>query len=524
MNEQLKHLPLLLLVACGSSLLDEPPADPIDEGDTRISARAEGDVTTLSVDATDTSEWVFLGLGAMAEVMPADPMTDLGWDLGFRRSNIRLSGGMSGPGQAAIVPIPEANFDDITAAPADGWITDERLPDEIGDDGSPVQNDGIAFAFTRETSVSRSGWFLYDGRTHVLSPAPIVFAVRGAEGGFFALEVLDWYDAAGTSGVWTLRVKRIAAPEGEARPGFAVDASARGAWVYLRLADREVVTPASPETSLDWDLALSRTQIRTNSGASGSGLGGARLAPGPWGSFARSPTSGFVTDELLALPGPPGSGSAPGNRALAGWFDYDPMTRSVSPKPSESYLVRAADGTVVRLRVLEWEDGIFRLETARIDVAPDRFELEVDAASGPALVSLRLGAVVETATAGTGWDLAFSRTRIRTNSGVSGPGEGGAREVEAASLDEVQSLPEDGFDVDSLLESGRPGVEPAPGNPALARWFDYDPSTHSVSPKAQVFAVRTADGHLAAVQVLEYQDGRYRIAGIFAGPGRSAIR
>jgi hypothetical protein len=54
----------------------------------------------------------------------------------------------------------------------------------------------------------------------------------------------------------------------------------------------------------------------------------------------------------------------------------------------------------------------------------------------------------------------------------------------------------------------------------LASWYDYDPTTHSVSPRPVVFAVRTADGHTAALRVLTYSSGALRVELAFAGPGR----
>tara|TARA_B100001989_G_C24532213_1_gene462274 strand:+ start:226 stop:1011 length:786 start_codon:yes stop_codon:yes gene_type:complete len=46
-------------------------------------------------------------------------------------------------------------------------------------------------------------------------------------------------------------------------------------WVYYSLETHSIVQIDYPETSLDWDLAFSRKHIKTNSGLSGPGNGGA---------------------------------------------------------------------------------------------------------------------------------------------------------------------------------------------------------------------------------------------------------
>lgn len=522
----------LLLLGCGDSLLDESAGPAAGPGAT---TNGDGEVRTSVVDATDREAWIYLSLaGGGVAVEVADPRAETTWDLGFRRSNIRLNGGASGPGEGALAPVVGVGFDDLTQAPESGWITDEPLNPGDMTDGGPVRNDGVDFAFTRANPASDNGWFLYDGATHVLSPAPVVFAIRGALGGYFAFEVIDWYDVdAGTSAVWTFRWKTIAAPQDPApvvplEPGFLVNASMSGSFTYLRMADREVVSPEDPASSPDWDLGFSRTVIRTNSGISGPGLAGAREAPAgtEYSSLSESPTSGFFVDLELPIPGPPGSGTAPANPGIRSWFDYDPSTHAVSPKAT-FFLIRDASGDYHKLRILDWSEGVFRLETSPLEVAPDVFEIEVDATSreAPTWVSLRLGAVIATSTGAPSseseWDLAFTRVLIQTNSGVSGPGSGGAMAVDGVTaLDEVAEAPETGYQVDTMVTPGRPGEPAAPANPALEDWFDYDSATMTASPKPRVYAVRTADGGYAAFQILSYDRGMYQLQGIYAGAGR----
>ena len=54
-----------------------------------------------------------------------------------------------------------------------------------------------------------------------------------------------------------------------------VSATSYSDWVYYSFENHNIVFVDNPESSLDWDLAFQRKHIRTNSGLSGPGYGGA---------------------------------------------------------------------------------------------------------------------------------------------------------------------------------------------------------------------------------------------------------
>ena len=84
-------------------------------------------------------------------------------------------------------------LEDVTTAPTDGFATD--LADDDDENSEPE------YAF--------DVWFDYDSQTHVLTPADKVFVVRTTEDWLFAMEVVSYYDDAGSSGVLELRWKRM---------------------------------------------------------------------------------------------------------------------------------------------------------------------------------------------------------------------------------------------------------------------------------------------------------------------------
>ena len=95
-----------------------------------------------------------------------------------------------------------------------------------------------------------------------------------------------------------------------------------------------------------------------------------------------------------------------------------------------------------------------------------------------------------------GWDLAFQRFTILANGGPNFAGQGGILDLGITSLDSVTTVPTNGYEVNS---SGRDV-----SNAATARWYENSWTSHVLSPKLNVFAVRTADSRYAVFQILSY--------------------
>ncbi len=113
----------------------------------------------------------------------------------------------------------------------------------------------------------------------------------------------------------------------------------------------------------------------------------------------------------------------------------------------------------------------------------------------PALFDFSTGSVVESP-APLGWDLAFRRFTILANGGPDFAGQGGILDLGIISLDSLTSVPTNGYTVNT------PGHEVS--NAATAQWYDYSWTSHVLSPKPNVFAVRTADGRYAVIEILSY--------------------
>jgi hypothetical protein len=533
-----------LTAGCADDLAPTDNGEPVAPSE-QTPQQDEFGVSTMVVVATDPTRWVYLNL----EDGSFGPELE-GWMLGFQRFHIKANGGVSGNGQVALHAAPGADFEAIGEAPLTGWKVD--APD--GDD----DDDRLDLAIEQ-----LGGWYDYDVSTHVLTPKPVVWFVRRGDSLAFKLQVQGYYDEAGTPAHLAIRWARITLPAGaEPVPGgdpgnggsgvvdpgeptaeggapepqepqepvwpqgsVEVDASLADQWVYLSLA-AGVLGAAAPADPLGWDLAMSRTRWRTNSGVSGDGFGGAQLTLEPYDDLAHAPTFGYTEDTLMAPPGPPGSPLEPGNPALASWFDYNPATHGVSPK-DQSFLVRTAAGEYAKLRIEGWLAGKYILRWESVPGLASAETTTIDASSKETWTywSFSFGQVLESVEDGSlDWDLAFRRTEVRTNGGTSGAGQGAAADLGDVEILDVTSP--DSFELasDEMLPlPGPPGSGESSGNPVLSSWYDYNPQTHKVSPRAKAFLVRTAHGDWAQLRVFDWQDGVFTVQWAFAGVGQSAF-
>ncbi|MBI2378253.1 MAG: HmuY family protein [Deltaproteobacteria bacterium] len=480
----------LTLSACAEDLTQVPDdKQPDTPGGAHVAVTADGaDVSLATVDASSESDWVYLDLESLREVIVPDRLSSGDWDLAFQRYRILTNGGVSGARGMEGAPLPGAAFADVTIAPDSGWIEDRPDGEDTDTDADTVLNSAHA--------TSATGWYTYDADRHLLSPARVVYVVKSVESGYFAIEPVAYYSDVGEAGHPKLRIKPVPPP---ASRGI-VDASR--AWVYLDLATGGPVVVADPTSSTDWDLAVFRAQWKTNSGVSGPGKAGARLGTGSASAAESSPTVGFEADESIPIAGPPGSGSAPGNPVLAGWYDYDAATHVVTPRPSTFFFVRGAKANYGKVSVETWDGGKFGMTITPLLPKPEVVTATVaTSSSGWAYLDLRGGRRVSPDPPGDeSWDLGFRGTTVRTHP------NGGAI-ASAASFEALTTAPEEGY----VPSEGSPNDAQ---NPELARAFDA-----SGRATGRVFALKLADGSYAKATFGEVEGG-ISVRWAYAGPGR----
>ena len=122
------------------------------------------------------------------------------------------------------------------------------------------------------------------------------------------------------------------------------------------------------------------------------------------------------------------------------------------------------------------------------------------------------------------WDIAFMRYYVRTNSGASGSGQGGAIETNITKIDEVTKLASTNFIVDTEITVNVPnsGMPPKttkiPGNTTFSVKRGENTSIGWANGMGgnwvfnnNVFIVRTANGKYAKVIMKSFVDGDGKI-------------
>lgn len=332
------------VAAPASMLPDAGMGGPVDGGVDPDSGTEPLPDHAITVNAGDGAAWVYVS-ATEGVVTPADPEHDPSWDIAFRRTEVRTNSGTSGVGLAgARIDGSGLAFDALTDASTFGFVVDE-----VVDTGRPG---------TEPTSLSPllTDWYDYDPSTHSVTPSDLTFVVRTGVGGYAKLRIWRWDDG-------TYQLSLVPIERRVERLELDVDATSSDAWTYLSLRDGALVTVMDPSAETHWDLGISRTRFRTNSGTSGGGMGAAVETPvDTIAALGDAPTEGWTPDETIT-PARPGAEPYSANPVLEGWYDYDPATHVVSPRPVV-FAVRTADGHVGALRILSYASGTYRVAIA----------------------------------------------------------------------------------------------------------------------------------------------------------------
>ncbi|MFQ5455165.1 MAG: HmuY family protein [Nitrospirota bacterium] len=111
------------------------------------------------------------------------------------------------------------------------------------------------------------------------------------------------------------------------------------------------------------------------------------------------------------------------------------------------------------------------------------------------------------------WDIGFHRVDIRLNGGEKRKGNGGVINMGEVEFDSVVSAPESGYKNMVII----------------TKWFDYDTFSHNITPKKNVYVVRTADNKYAKIMMLSYycngrESGCITFKYIYQGDGSRYFR
>jgi len=119
-------------------------------------------------------------------------------------------------------------------------------------------------------------------------------------------------------------------------------------------------------------------------------------------------------------------------------------------------------------------------------VGPSTYTLDASAGDGWRRFQFARNAVVDSGS----WDIAFRRHHVIAASGA------GIADLGAVPFDSVRELPAEGY---APTDFGRDTV-----NPGVGKWYAYSMLSHLLTSKGHVYAVRSADGRYAKLEILAY--------------------
>ncbi|MDD9934672.1 MAG: HmuY family protein [Myxococcales bacterium] len=188
-----------LALGCAAELgtSDGDEQDPPAAGGITTVDNGDGTYTTL-VDASDGEAWLTFDFESGERVLEGDEA----WDLGFQRFEIKSNGGISGDGRVVVAALAGADFEALERAPGGEYVEDAADGDDEDEDPD--------YAF-----LVGDGWYSYDPTDHTLSPQDVLYVVRTVEQGYFKLQMLDYYDEAGSSGFPRFLWAEVDAPAGD---------------------------------------------------------------------------------------------------------------------------------------------------------------------------------------------------------------------------------------------------------------------------------------------------------------------
>ena len=128
-------------------------------------------------------------------------------------------------------------------------------------------------------------------------------------------------------------------------------------------------------------------------------------------------------------------------------------------------------------------------------VGPVTYTIDASAAERWRFFDFSRGSVVENP-GPLEWDLAIRRFNIVANGGSGFAGSGGALDLGEGLFDTLTNVPTDGYVASVAARDST--------NDALGDWYDYGFSSHLLTPKPRVYAVRTADARYAKLEILSY--------------------
>lgn len=293
-------LTALALGAVGCSDDDNGPTGPNPPANTATSTWDEaGQFWRSTVDASSYTDYIFFSFTDRDTVASSASNPAEDWDIAFRREVIKTNGGATttNSGDVKAVDLGAVAFSAVTLNDTTGktWVSDQ-----------------IEYFF--------DDWYTYSGPPlHQFVPNGNVYSMVDAGGHNYVKFRIDSLSGAGAppnmGTVWlTYYYQPTADNTSLPGPTTSISIPVGAGTSYFDFSSGQIVAPATPGNSLDWDLGFGSYNVFMNSGPNGTGQAKGFYAY----TELTDPTD---IDAFTAQPAAPLFPDIPSS-ALTNWYNY----------------------------------------------------------------------------------------------------------------------------------------------------------------------------------------------------------
>ncbi|MCW7492510.1 HmuY family protein [Leptospira sp. 2 VSF19] len=160
-----------------------------------------------TINASSTTNWVYVNLKANASIVGSGDA----WDMRFKRYNIGTNSGTSGSGNGGACSTGSTDYLATYTGSECTKVVDVQLSSS---GGGPISgstesiNPVISAPLDLDPMPAGYGtWYSYSNT--ILTAKPNVYIITGENGAKYVLQMLDYYNAAGTSGYPKFRWRKL---------------------------------------------------------------------------------------------------------------------------------------------------------------------------------------------------------------------------------------------------------------------------------------------------------------------------
>ena len=316
-----------LFVGCSDD--DKPTGGGTPTGTASTEWVASGSYWSTNINATDDNSFAYYSFTEKDTVTVAKlhSASATGWDLGFRREEIKTNGGSSADlgGDVEAASLGAVDFASVTIADTTGISWESDYIDAFIDE-----------------------WYTYNPVTHALAANQFVYSMVDASGEHYVKFQIDSMVGAGMPpNMGTVYMKYFYQTTVDSKDlsgtGIEVTIPVAANHVYFDFSSGAAVTPSDPANDLGWDISFYAYEIYQNSGP--SGIGACAAFPAFTELADSTDFSGFTAQPTMAPLFPDIAGSA-----LTEWYTYTGPPLHQLYSNSDVYLIKTA-GKVYKARI-----------------------------------------------------------------------------------------------------------------------------------------------------------------------------